>query len=838
MKEIQISLEEFDLEALLETTVQFLKEQVSPEVDPTYGIVWVQSNDDVPVFGPESGWDVPSGLKKEGKIVFFPFARADADGTFTCADGNTYGAAPDDEESDDYMLIGMEDSIGFLVQVKDGTVIINSAIHAGGACPGPPPSIDLSPDCGVLEKPMEKFIKDLVRSDRSDIEPLIQDELCSRSWEFTTWETTRELSGEDLDWLSAERIFLLDHRVAAIMETKTPGAGLPSALERAVYYSLSYQERTGNIAPLAVVRDQGQYSCLDIRANAVPLNLSRFPTPRQLYESLHPETEEFQGTLRCYQRDAVSQILLCVFSGRRRMYLQMAGGTGKTITAAAAIARLHSAGLIQKSLFLVDRDALADQAVKKLTDHLVGRFNIGRAEGAEKDKDYDILVSTVQHLATGLRYSGYDPSHFDLIIIDECHRSYFGAWLPALDHFSEGGAILIGLTATPSDRETLSTDAFFTDEGQYPGPIFRYTTSQGETNPEVLEWDRLAPCEHHAIYTDVDLEKVEELGFDFEPDQLGKAVNVPQRNQLVAQTYFETVLENGYPVKTIAFASSIAHAKDLTRALIEEYNRRNNLPLDHPGAEKFIMAVHHETPNALTIIEQFQEIMDSSERKAIIDQAMRNPDMGSRSIVLVGVGMLDTGIDVPDLEVLLMARPTMSKILYAQMKGRGARKCRATEKASYKLIDFIDLHSMRYVVTNDTLLREHETIFGMGVAAQGEEQVRKAEGLFVRQGHTKTLVYIPAPNSFLELASPEFFGALHRRLEGQLKRRLAKELLRFRFAHALLIWRYLQGSHTIDGVFLTATGFDLMSLQELYGMPGGTLEDIVSLASRELGLPL
>jgi hypothetical protein len=132
----------------------------------------------------------------------------------------------------------------------------------------------------------------------------------------------------------------------------------------------------------------------------------------------------------------------------------------------------------------------------------------------------------------------------------------------------------------------------------------------------------------------------------------------------------------------------------------------------------------------------------------------------------------------------------------------------------------------------------------MGMTAQGEEPARETARFFAGQPdiftvkRPKTLFYIPAPNSLLELASPEFFGALHRRLEDQLKRRLAKELLRFRFAHALLIWRYLQGTHTIDGVFLTATGFDLMSLQELYGMPGGTLEDIVSLASREHGLPL
>jgi hypothetical protein len=163
MKEIRLSTEYFDLEALLERTVNFLEEQVSSEVDPTYGIVWVQNIGDVPVFSAESGWDVLSAVTKEGKMVFFPFACADQEGFLDCADGSTYRPESDEKDSEDDMFIGMEDRIGFLVQVKAGTVIINPAIHAGGACPGPESSIDLCPDCGVLEEPMEKFIRSFVK---------------------------------------------------------------------------------------------------------------------------------------------------------------------------------------------------------------------------------------------------------------------------------------------------------------------------------------------------------------------------------------------------------------------------------------------------------------------------------------------------------------------------------------------------------------------------------------------------------------------------------------------------------------------------------------------------
>jgi len=162
MKEFRIPLDSFDLEALLERTVNFLKEQVSSAMDPTWGIIWVQSPGDAPVFGPESGWNVVLALKEEGKKVFFPFAFADADGTLTCADGNTYPPESDDEDSEEETLIGLEDSIGFLVQIKEGEVIINSAVHAGGACTGPAPGVDLYPDCGVLEEPMEKFMRGFI----------------------------------------------------------------------------------------------------------------------------------------------------------------------------------------------------------------------------------------------------------------------------------------------------------------------------------------------------------------------------------------------------------------------------------------------------------------------------------------------------------------------------------------------------------------------------------------------------------------------------------------------------------------------------------------------------
>jgi hypothetical protein len=116
------------------------------------------------VFGPESGWDVLAALKNDGKMVFFPFTHADEDGLLVCTDGNSYKATDDEEDSEHGIRIGLEDSLGFLIKIEGGRVVVNSAIHAGGVCPGPLASVDLCGDCGALEEPMTKFVERFVRA--------------------------------------------------------------------------------------------------------------------------------------------------------------------------------------------------------------------------------------------------------------------------------------------------------------------------------------------------------------------------------------------------------------------------------------------------------------------------------------------------------------------------------------------------------------------------------------------------------------------------------------------------------------------------------------------------
>jgi type I site-specific restriction endonuclease len=132
----------------------------------------------------------------------------------------------------------------------------------------------------------------------------------------------------------------------------------------------------------------------------------------------------------------------------------------------------------------------------------------------------------------------------------------------------------------------------------------------------------------------------------FEPDELVRAVDVPERNRLIAEKYFE-ILGTREPVKTIVFTASTAHAKNLRYGLLARYNELDHLPPNDASAEKFIVAVHNQMSGARELIEEFQKVTDVAERRAIIDQASHDPNTERRPIVLVGIGMLDTGIDGP-----------------------------------------------------------------------------------------------------------------------------------------------------------------------------------------------
>jgi type I restriction enzyme, R subunit len=168
-----------------------------------------------------------------------------------------------------------------------------------------------------------------------EAELLIEAHLRERGWDVTDFAVTRKRWRENLDGEEADRVFLHEGKVIAILEATKPGRG--AALEQTKGYTRTYKRNTGQEITLVFASDGKTFLRQNLKANTFPERIAKFPTPLQFGESLRPQAVELHGTLRDYQRVAVSQVLAASQAARRRMYLQMATGEGKTITAAGEL---------------------------------------------------------------------------------------------------------------------------------------------------------------------------------------------------------------------------------------------------------------------------------------------------------------------------------------------------------------------------------------------------------------------------------------------------------------------------------------------------------------------
>ena len=165
-----------------------------------------------------------------------------------------------------------------------------------------------------------------------EAELLIEEHLRERGWNITDFAVTRKRWREHLDGEEVDRVFLREGRIVAILEAKKPDKDLWAALEQAKGYARIYKRNTAQDVPLLFASDGQIYLRQNLKANTLPERITVFPTPAEFGELFQPQASVLYGHLRDYQRIAVSQVLGGVQAGRRRMYLQMATGTGKTIT--------------------------------------------------------------------------------------------------------------------------------------------------------------------------------------------------------------------------------------------------------------------------------------------------------------------------------------------------------------------------------------------------------------------------------------------------------------------------------------------------------------------------
>lgn len=349
------------------------------------------------------------------------------------------------------------------------------------------------------------------------------------------------------------------------------------------------------------------------------------------------------ATLRPYQREAIDAVLEARRKGVRRMVITLPTGAGKTVIFA------HLARLAKRQvLVLAHREELLFQAREKLERSLQGAGVVAIERGAERaPADAKILVCSIRSLHEERLARVLHGRDIGLVIYDECHHAAAEDNLRVLTQLGvfdpSWTGTLLGFTATTGRGDGKGLDTVF--------ERIVYSRSL----PELIEQGYLAPLRGFRVATSADLGRLSPGGGDYREDELAEAVDIEERNALVARSIQELARDR----RTIAFCVTVAHATNLSRSL-------NAL-----GVPAGI--VHGAMPADVR-------------QKALADFR------AGHTQVLTNVGVLTEGFDDPGVSCVAMARPTRSDGLYAQCVGRGTRL--HPDKKNCLVLDFVDLSAL------------------------------------------------------------------------------------------------------------------------------------------------
>ncbi|MBX6753675.1 MAG: DEAD/DEAH box helicase family protein [Thermorudis peleae] len=401
-----------------------------------------------------------------------------------------------------------------------------------------------------------------------------------------------------------------------------------------------------------------------------------------------------------FQERAIREVILRALRGQRRILLVMATGTGKTFVAFQIVWKLLKSGWLQarhpdrpaRVLFLADRVILRDQAYNTFAPFATGTSEPRhRIEGHPPNLNRDLYFGIYQTLwspdDTGRRlFERFPRDFFDLVIIDECHRSGFGTWGEILEHF--GDAIHLGMTATPKQDENVDTYAYFCHEepevaidpeyperGTWRPPAYQYSLGQGISD------GFLATYKVHRVRTTLDAEglKLEDaieqgaevfIPEDVEPrtlyttPQFEREIRLPDRTRAMVQHLAYLLRRFGPLDKTMIFCVDMEHARLVARLLQDEFGPETGL--DHYA----VPIVAEEGDEARRWLEDFA---DSDKHEPVVATTAE---------------LLSTGVDVPACKNIVFMKTLSSPVLFKQIIGRGSRLDPATDKYWFRIIDF------------------------------------------------------------------------------------------------------------------------------------------------------
>lgn len=336
-----------------------------------------------------------------------------------------------------------------------------------------------------------------------------------------------------------------------------------------------------------------------------------------------------------HQKDILSNIAIERSSGRKAFLIVLPTGTGKTYVFIQDFGRIDRKTKTKRFLGIAGTKQLRDQLIQHLKKHQV---DLGYSDDIGTDIDRKIVVKTAGWMSRHLHE--LSPDQFDYIAIDEAHHAVAPSYRKVIQYFNP--ETLIGLTATPErlDRKELA-EVF----GEYKSNI---------DLREAIENGLLAPIRVFRVESNIDLSEIRYNGKDYVGTDLQRKVIVPSRDELVVNVLKKYFIHDRFPKKSgIIFCVSVSHAESMTKLM-----RKEGICAE---------AVHGKQKDSEKIIESYQcgEIQ-----------------------FLCTCQLLNEGWDSPRTEVLVMARPTMSKVLYLQQLGRGTRK--HPGKDSLWVIDVVD----------------------------------------------------------------------------------------------------------------------------------------------------
>ena len=375
-------------------------------------------------------------------------------------------------------------------------------------------------------------------------------------------------------------------------------------------------------------------------------------------------------TDRHYQKMAIKSVCEHFNSKHRRGLLVMATGTGKTRVSISLVDVLARNGWVKNVLFLADRIPLVSQAHKNFVKLLPHMTTSVLSEDKDPDTTARITFSTYQTMINYIDRDekAFSVGRFDLIIIDEAHRSIFGKYTAIINYFD---ALLVGLTATPRDEVDRSTYETFQMEQGVPNYAYELEDAVSEgylVNYRGFKRGSLI-LKDGIKYKDLSPKEQEQLEKVWEYEQAKKAIDGEDyRRDIRSDEIFKYIfnldtidhvlqdlMENGLKVqsgerigKTIIFAYNHRHAEMIVERFYTLY------PEYASESSEFCALIDNYVTYSKDLIDKF-EIRDG------------NPQ------IAVSVDMLDTGIDVPDVLNLVFFKTVKSKIKFMQMIGRGTR---------------------------------------------------------------------------------------------------------------------------------------------------------------------